>query len=58
MSEVSCADMIHNMREQFLPVDAAAQTEHKILINAYASTVVTEVAEKETNVGSSMLGFL
>jgi hypothetical protein len=50
--------MIHNMREQFLPVDAAAQTEHKILINAYASTVVTEVAEKETNVGSSMLGFL
>lgn len=50
--------MIYNMREEFLPVDAEAQTEHKQLTNAYASTAVTEVAEQETNVDSSMLGFL
>lgn len=58
MSEVSCADLIHNMREEFLPVDAEAQTEHKQLIDAYASTAVTEVAEQQTNVDSTMLGFL
>lgn len=50
--------MIQNMREEFLPVDAEAQTEQKLLIDAYASTVVTEVTEQETNVDSTMLGFL
>jgi metal-sulfur cluster biosynthetic enzyme len=50
--------MIDHMREEFLPVDAEAQTDAKQLIDAYASTLVLEVANQEVNVDVASLGLL
>lgn len=50
--------MIQNMREEFLPIDAATQTEVKKLIDAYASTYLREFADQSFVVSSDMLGFL
>ena len=58
MSEDSCNDMIQNMREEFLPIDAAMQTDTKQLIDAYASTYLREFADQSFGVSSHMLGFL
>jgi hypothetical protein len=37
-SEASCAGIVNNMREEFLPADAATQTSVNKLVDAYAST--------------------
>lgn len=58
MSEDSCNDMIQNMREEFLPIDAVTQTDVKQLIDAYASTYLQEFADQSFGVSSDMLGLL
>jgi hypothetical protein len=54
----SCDDIVKNLREEFKPVDAATSTPHKMLTDAFASTVTVKFSDLQTQVDTHCLNML